>query len=39
MDKIQRFEKRIEEEQNHFKRVIMTFTLNKIKKESKKNEK
>lgn len=38
MDKIKEFERRIEAEQNHFKKIEMTIALNKIKKELKKNE-
>ena len=38
MDKIKEFEKRIEEEKNHFKRIKMTVALDKIKKDLKKDE-
>lgn len=38
MNKIKEFEKRIEEEKNHFKRIKMTVALDKIKKDLKKDE-
>ena len=36
-NRIEQFEKRIAEEQNHFKKIKMTIALNKIKKELEKN--
>lgn len=38
MDKIKKFERRINEEKNHFKKVKMTVALNKIKEELRRNE-
>lgn len=38
MIKIQELEKRIEQEQNHFKKIKMTVALDKIKREMVKNE-
>lgn len=38
MDKIKRFEERIEKEENHFKKIKMIVALNKIKEEIRKNE-
>ena len=36
-NRIEQFEKRIDQEQNHFKKIKMTIALNKIKKELEKN--